>query len=82
MTLVLQPPSRDKANGIILGYVITLKDQLRDKISYKKVNTSTQLRIDGLHPYTDYVIVIRAFTRKGNGTAIKEIAVKTEQGGE
>ncbi|XP_031558188.1 protein sidekick-2-like, partial [Actinia tenebrosa] len=81
VTLAWQPPSSKQANGIILGYNITLKDLLRDKISYKRVNTSTHLRIDGLYPYTDYEITIRAFTRKGDGIVSEKIAIKTEPSG-
>ena len=78
------PVPKDKANGIVKGYNISLKetDGIQPTRYIPFDSSNLQAVIGWLKPSTVYKLNVRAFTMKGNGPPSPFITVKTaEEGG-
>ena len=77
------PVPQDKANGIVIGYNVSLKEidgaQPTRYITFDSSNLPAV--IGWLKPFTGYKVNVRAFTTKGSGPPSPFITVKTEQEG-
>ena len=78
------PVPQDKANGIVIGYNVSLKEiegnQSTRHIHF--VSSRLQAVIGWLKPFTAYKLNVKAFTIKGSGPPSHFITVKTEEEGE
>ena len=81
--LLWAPVNKDKANGFVIGYNVSLKEadgiQPTRHITFDSSNL--QAVIGWLKPFTAYKLKVRAFTIKGNGPPSDFITVKTEEEG-
>lgn len=77
------PVPQDEANGIVIGYNVSLKEadgvQPTRYITFDGFNV--QAVIGWLRPFTVYKLNVRAFTIKGSGPPSPFITVKTEEEG-
>ena len=76
------PLPQDKANGIVIGYNVSLKEA--DGVQptrYITFDSSVQAVIGWLRPVTVYELNVRAFTIKGSGPPSPFITVRTEEEG-
>lgn len=76
------PLPKDKANGIVIGYNVSLKEA--DGVQptrYITFDSSAQAVIGWLRPSTVYKLNVRAFTVKGSGPPSSFITVRTEEKG-
>ena len=76
------PLSQDKANGIVIGYNVSLKEaDVVQPTRYLTFDSSVQAIIGWLRPFTVYKLNVRAFTIKGSGPPSPFITVTTEKEG-
>ena len=77
------PVPQDKANGIVIGYNVSLKEA--DEVQPTRYiifdSSILQTVIGWLRPLTVYKLNVRAFTIKGSGPPSPLITVTTEEEG-
>ena len=76
------PVPQDKANGIVIGYNVSLKEA--DGVQptrYITFDSSIKAVIGWLRPFTVYKLNVKAFTIKGSGPPSPFITVRTEKEG-
>ena len=77
------PVPQNKANGILIGYNVSLTEahgtQPTRYINFD--SSKLQAVIGWLRPFTVYKLDVRAFTIKGSGPPSPFITIKTEQEG-
>ncbi len=67
-------------NGLITGYIVFYKEAASP--DYTSIGTNkTSETILGLHPATEYLIRVLAYTPNGNGIASKMIRIFTQEKG-
>lgn len=81
--LLWAPVPKDKANGIVIGYNVSLKeaDGIQPVRHITFDSSNLQAVIGWLKPFTVYKLNVRAFTTKGSGPPNEFITVKTEEEG-
>ncbi|XP_035684441.1 tenascin-X-like [Branchiostoma floridae] len=71
-----RPPR--KANGEIMGYNVFYGPSDADEVSSKTVDPNDNMvRLDGLEPFTEYTIILSAFTLVGGGDRSEPVIVRT-----
>ena len=83
ISVTWKPLAPEDQNGIITGYVlnvISLKS--RETVDVSVQNSTLQTSVDGLTPYTTYIISIAATTSVGQGPFSPVTTVNTPEDGE
>ncbi|XP_078605593.1 usherin-like isoform X2 [Branchiostoma floridae x Branchiostoma japonicum] len=71
-----RPPR--KANGEIMGYNVFYGPSDADEVSSKTVDPNDNMvLLDGLEPFTEYTIILSAFTLVGGGDRSEPVIVRT-----
>ena len=76
VTLQWLPPKYP--NGIIIKYSIEYDGNTTEKFSDKVSDKMISSTIEGLSPDTEYVLIMKAYTRVGSGPPVS-LAVKTRK---
>lgn len=88
-------PERDHWNGILLGYYVGYQMSLMPEaleinptmgFSFKTVEVRShyggETVLSNLNKYTEYHIIVQAYTSQGSGPPTKEVSVQTLEDGE
>ena len=70
------PPSYEKQNGIIIGYVINVTMQETGEL-FQFISFATYLEVTSLKPFRTYICTIAAMTSVGLGTFSTSVTVNT-----
>lgn len=84
-------PDRTHRNGIILGYEVTLVNEIEEvKIAtypvekflyWNELGISSQVIFSGLREYFNHSVTVKAYTSKGLGPPSKPIILRTGEAG-
>lgn len=94
ITVTWDAPDNDHWNGILLGYYVGYQMSLTPEdmeinptlgFSFKTVevrgNYGSQTLLSNLNKYTEYHIIVQAYTSQGSGPPSKEVSVRTLEDG-
>lgn len=79
------PPPMGGRHGVIQGYKMQIEEggtKLSDSASDTKVTPDRELIVHGLREWTNYSVVVRAFTSVGEGKESPPLFCRTDEDGE
>lgn len=92
--LTWEAPDRDKWNGNLLGYYVGYQMAMgpddkellpTQSFSFKTVEVRSHFGgetvLQDLKQFTEYIIIVQAYTSQGSGPASKEILISTQEDG-
>ena len=81
LTLSWSPPPPQDHNGLLTHYHLQIT-RLSTQSSLSYHTNVTEMVVEGLVPYSEYEVIVAAFTQEGSGPYSDSFIVHTEQDGE
>ena len=76
-----QPPPPEHQNGIITAYVVSVLFEDNDTTVQQYTTSSLSVTLEGLHPFSTYMVAVAAETGVGRGPFSSGFTIHTPEDG-